>query len=153
MNWRKVRRKRAWELHAQGWSQRRIAQAFGVSQAAVSHWLVAGEGCFGAGNRPGAVPKLDAARLRLLPDLLGHGAEGWGFRGELRPCARVAAVLKEEFGVTYSRSPVSRLLKALAWTPQRPLERASQRDEAAIAHWRQVRWPELKKGRAQATGA
>ena len=35
-------------------------------------------------------------------------------------------------GVFYSRSHVSRRLKILAWTPQRPMERASQRDEAAI---------------------
>ena len=153
LDWRKARRKRAWELHAQGWSQRRIAQALGVSQAAVSRWLAAGQGCFGAENRHGAIPKLDAARLRLLPGLLSHGAEAWGFRGELWTCARVAAVIKAEFGVIYSRAHVSRLLKALDWTPQRPIERASQRDEAAIASWRQVRWPELKKGRSQTVGA
>ena len=29
-----------------------------------------------------------------------------------------------------------------------PLERASQRDAAAIEAWRGVRWPELKKARA-----
>ena len=87
-----------------------------------------------------------------MPDLLSHGAEVWGFRGELWTCARVAAVIEAEFGVLYSRAHVSRLLKALAWTPQRPIERASQRDEAAIAQWRAVRWPELKKRRVQTVG-
>ncbi len=79
-----------------------------------------------------------------MPDLLSHGAEVWGFRGELWTCARVAAVIEEEFGVRYSRAHVSRLLKAVEWTPRRPIERASQRDEAAIARWRIERWPELK---------
>ena len=79
-------------MHAQGWSQRRIAHALGVSQA---------------------------------------------------------AVIKEEFGVAYSRAHISRLLKTLNWTPPRPLERASQRDEAAIAAWRAERWPELEKGTCQ----
>ena len=153
LDWRKARRKRAWELHAQGWSQHCIAQAFGVSQAAVSRWFAAGQDCLGVGSRHGAAPKLDAARLRLLPDLLSHGAEVWGFRGELWTCARVAAVIQEESGVSDSRAHVSRLLKALDWTPQKPIERASQRDEAAIAHWREVRWPELKRGRSQTTGA
>ena len=88
-----------------------------------------------------------------MPDLLSHGAEVWGFRGELWTCARVAAVIQEEFGVLYSRAHVSRLLKALEWTPQRPIERASQRDEAAIAAWRTKRWPLLKKRRAQTAGA
>jgi putative transposase len=39
------------------------------------------------------------------------------------------------------------LLKALDWTPQLPLERAIQRDEEAIEHWRTEVWPELKKRR------
>ena len=144
---------RAFELHAQGWSQRRIAQALGVCQAAVSRWLANGRWQRRVPERRGLKAKLDAGSLKLLPDLLSHGAETWGFRGELWTCARVAAVIQEEFGILYSRAHVSRLLKALAWTPQRPIERASQRDEAAIARWRTERWPELKKTRVQTVGA
>ena len=150
--WRAGRRKRAFELHAQGWSQRRIARALGVCQAAVSRWLASGGWQSRAPERRGVKARLDARSLGQLLDLLSHGAETWGFRGELWTCARVAAVIQEEFGVLYSRAHVSRLLKALAWTPQRPIERASQRDEAAIARWREARWPELKKRRTQTTG-
>ena len=153
LGWRAGRRKRALELHAQGWSQRRIAWALGVSQAAVSRWLASGRWQGSVPERRGVKPRLAAKRLWLLPDLLGHGAEVWGFRGELWTCARVAAVIKEEFGVSYSRAHVSRLLKTLEWTPQRPIERASQRDEAAIEAWRTGRWPLLKKRRAQTAGA
>ena len=124
-----------------------------MSQAAISRWLVAGPGREGRSKRRGRPAKLAAEYLRLVPDLLSHGAEVWGFRGELWTCARVAAVIAEEFGVRYSPSQVSRLLKALAWTPQQPIERASQRDEAAIEAWRAQRWPELKKRRAQMAGA
>lgn len=153
IGWRAGRRKRALELHAQGWSQHRIAHALGVSQAAVSGWLSSARWQGSVPERRGVKPRLEAKNLSLLPDLLGHGAEVWGFRGELWTCARVAAVIQEEFGVAYSRAHVSRLLKALKWTPQRPLERASQRDEAAIAAWRAERWPLLKKKRAQTAGA
>lgn len=152
LGWRAGRRKRALELHAQGWSQRRIARALGVSQAAVSRWLASGRWQGNVPERRGIKPRLVAENLWLLPDLLGHGAEVWGFRGELWTCARVAAVIQEEFGVAYSRSHVSRLLKAIHWTPQRPIERASQRDEAAIARWRAERWPLLKKRHAQMDG-
>ena len=38
-DWRESRRLQAWELHQQGWSQRRIAEALGVTQGAVSQWL------------------------------------------------------------------------------------------------------------------
>lgn len=153
LRWRAGRRKRAFELHAQGWSQRRIARALGVCQAAVSRWLASGRWQHPLPERRGVKPRLAAKSLSLLPDLLSHGAEVWGFRGEVWTCARVAAVIQEEFGVLYSRSHVSRLLKTLGWTPQRPIERASQRDEAAIETWRTQHWPELKKKRAQTAGA
>jgi hypothetical protein len=37
-DWKEARRQRAFELKAQGWQQRAIARAFGVSDAAVSQW-------------------------------------------------------------------------------------------------------------------
>ena len=150
--WREQRRQRAFALTAQGWKQSQIAEALGVSQAAVSQWLVQDRGLEGNQERRGRPAKLAGEHLRLVPDLLSHGAEVWGFRGEVWTCARVAAVIKEEFGVLYSPSQVSRLLKALEWTPQQPIERASQRDEAAIEAWRSVRWPLLKKRRTQMAG-
>jgi len=47
---------------------------------------------------------------------------------------------------------VSRLLKRLAWTPQKPLERAAQRNEERIAYWRTSVWEELKKKRVGSGG-
>jgi transposase len=39
------------------------------------------------------------------------------------------------------------LCKAVRWSPQKPARRARQRDEAAIAQWREQTWPALKRGR------
>jgi transcriptional regulator with XRE-family HTH domain len=42
--WKDARRLRAWHLKHKGWSQRRIAEALGVSEGAVSQWMTrAGE--------------------------------------------------------------------------------------------------------------
>ena len=38
-DWRAERRKRAWALKQQGWLQKDIAAALGVSEGAVSQWL------------------------------------------------------------------------------------------------------------------
>jgi transposase len=54
-------------------------------------------------------------------------------------------VIEEEFGVSYSKSQVSRLLKELGWTPQVPITRAVQRDEEAIERWRAEAWPTLQE--------
>ncbi len=71
--------------------------------------------------------------------------EAYGFRGNVWTCARVAGVIWAEFGVAYHKAHVSRLLKALHWTPQMPVARAAQRHEAVIEQWRIQVWPELKK--------
>ena len=53
----------------------------------------------------------------------------------------------KEFGVSYHPAHVSRLLKALRHSLQKPQRRANQRDEEAIERWKDKRWPRLKKGR------
>jgi transposase len=150
--WKEGRRKRALELEKSGWKQCEIADALGVSAAAVSQWVAAarirGSEAWRAKPRPTGPVKLAPDQLHMIPELLSHGAEAYGFRGECWTCARVATVIWEEFGVAYHKAHVSRLLKALQWTPQLPMERAAQRDEAVIKQWRVEVWPELKKRRA-----
>jgi transposase len=58
-------------------------------------------------------------------------------------------VLRLEFGVSYHKAHVSRLLKKLQWTPQIPIERAEQRDDKEVDEWRRERWPALKKRRSE----
>lgn len=150
--WKEVRRLRALELKRDGWTYHEIAEALGVTKGAISRWMAAagsgGEQALRARPRKGAAPKLASEQAALIPEFLSHGAEAYGFCGELWTCARVAAVIREEFGVEYHRASVSRLLKALGWTPQLPIERASQRDEGAIEHRRVEVWPLLKKRRS-----
>ncbi len=142
---------RAFDLKRQHWKQRDIADALGVTKAAVSQWVKAADeyGIDGLVSHPhpGPRPKLTEAQLQRVPEFLSHGAEAYGFRGAVWTCARVATVIERELGISYSPSHVSRLLKHLKWTPQKPIERATQRDEALIAQWRTEIWPELKKER------
>jgi transposase len=79
------------------------------------------------------------------PEFLWHGAEAYGFRGEVWTRARVAQVIEEEFGVHYHKGHVGKLLQELRWTPQAPIRRALQRDAEAIRRWRAEVWPELRQ--------
>jgi transposase len=156
-DWREGRRLRAFELKQQGWSQQRIAEALGVSKGAVSQWMKRareGGGAEALKRRPapGAQPRLSEQQRARLPELLEQGAEAYGFRGEVWTCERVAIVIRKEFGVGYHPAHVSRLLKALRQSLQKPQRRASQRDEEAIEHWKEQRWPQLKRGRKRKAG-
>ena len=150
-DWREGRRLRAWELKQEGWPQQRIADALGVSKGAVSQWMKRGrEGGVQALKRqpaPGAPPRLSEEQRAEVPKLLERGAQAHGFRGDVWTCERVAEVIRREFGVSYHPAHVSRLLKALRQSLQKPQRRANQRDEEAIEDWKEERWPSLKKGR------
>ena len=155
-DWKEIRRWRALELKREGWKQEDIAEGLGVTAGAVSQWLTAvryqGAQALRARPHPGAPSRLSRTQKGLLPDFLAHGAEAYGFRGEVWTCARIAKVIEREFGVSYHKAHVSRLLKELEWTPQKPIQRAAQRDECQIADWRIKVWPELKKRRKRSAG-
>ena len=146
------RRFQALHLKQQGWSRQDIAAALGVSPVSVSRWFArvrdGGTEALRAHPSPGHPPKRSAAQKRLIPEFLWHGAEAYGFRGEVWTCARIAQGIEEEFGVRYPPGHVARLLQALHGTPQGPIRRAIQRDEQAIPRWRDEVWPELQR-RAQ----
>jgi transposase len=148
-SWSEGRRLRAWELHQMGWTQNRIAEALDVTQGAVSQWLHRAEReglpALHTHPEPGPQPRLTPAQLAQLPNLLACGAEAFGFLGDVWTRRRVAQLIKDAFGINYHPAHVSRLLKQIAWSPQRPIVRATQRDDEAIAVWYSERWPALKK--------
>jgi transposase len=141
------RRFRALHLKQQGWFRYDIAEALGVSPETVSRWFArardGGLEALRAHRSPGHPPKLSAEQKRLIPEFLWHGAEAYGFRGEVWTCARIAGVIEAEFGVRYHKDHIGRLLKELRWTPQVPIRRAIQRDQQAIQRWRDEVWPDL----------
>ena len=152
-DWKEWRRRRAWELSEQGWNQKEIAQALGVTQGAVSQWMKRGREQGEEGLRgkiaQGPHPRLSAEQMEQLPSLLEQGAEAHGFRGAVWTTQRVAVLIKKQFGVSYHPAHMSRLLKQIKYSVQQPIERASQRDEQAIRSWKEQRWPALKKSPAR----
>ena len=148
-DWREGRRLRAHELSQQGWRQKDIAAALGVTAGAVSQWLARaraeGGAALGKRSSPGAPPKLTREQKAQLPELLLRGAPAFGFTGDVWTAERVAAVIQDQWQVRYHPSHVARLLHACGWSRQRPTRRARQRDEEAIKQWQEERLPALKK--------
>lgn len=148
-NWREYRRLRAWEMHQQGYKQCAIAKAVGLTPSAVSRIIARGK----AGGvealrhqKPvGRQARLSDEQREQLVVELAQGAEAHGFAGDVWTTERVAQFIAARFGVKYHRDYMGPLLRQLGWSPQRPVVRASQRNEAAIAEWVEVTWPELKK--------
>lgn len=148
-DWREERRRPAWELAQQEWSQRKIAKALGVSEGAVSQWFKkarhGGVEALAAHPPPGSPSRLTAEQLHQLPTILTLGAETFGFRGDVWTARRIAQVIWQLYGVRYHRDSVSRLLRHSGWSRQQPVTHATQRDDAAVLVWHTERWPALKK--------
>ena len=85
-DWKEARRLRAWELVQQGWKQKDVAAALGVTKGAVSQWVSqARQGDVAAlrqRKHPGGRPKLNDGQRGQLPELLARRARGlwvqWG---------------------------------------------------------------------------
>ena len=96
-----------------------------------------------AGGRPaGPVDREPESPPRAVPGARGHGPRlsnrGWTTQ-------RIAALIERRLGVDHHRNHVGKLLHQLGWSHQTPERRALERDDAAIAAWRRVVWPRVKK--------
>ena len=143
------RRFRAWDLWQQGWKQKDIATALGVTKGAVSQWIKRGraEGVEGLRRSvaKGAKSRMSDEQRAQLPAFLTLGAEAFGYRGNVWTDQRVAEIIKRVFGISYHRDHCSRILRQIGWSVQKPIERAAQRNEEVIRCWKEEQWPALQK--------
>jgi putative transposase len=135
----------------EGATDQEVAVRFRVSRMSANRWRRA----LAAGGRPalaskgpgGAHCKLTPAQLDELQVLLDAGPGAWGWTDQCWTLARIAAVVRERFGVDYTLPGVDLLLHRMGWSVQVPTRRAAERDEDQIAAWREETWPEIKRPR------
>jgi transposase len=139
-------------LLAGGLSQAEIARQLGVSRSAVTRWKQRlekhGSGGLKRRRPPGRPSHLSAAQWRELLGLLERGAIAAGFDTERWTLRRVAAVIKRHFCIQYHFRWLGKALRARGWSPQRPIARARERDDALVEAWLRRDWPRVKRGLA-----
>lgn len=137
------------ELIEVGASDREVARRFRVTRMSANRWrraLAAGGRRALASTGPGGARcKLSPARLAELEAVLdaGPAACGWD-EDQCWTLARIAEVVRRRFGVDYTLAGLDVLLHRTGWSVQVPARQAAERDEAAIAGWRQEQWPIIK---------
>jgi hypothetical protein len=57
----------------------------------------------------------------------------------------VAELIERKFGIRLGLTAIGELLARLNLTPQKPLQRAYQRDPEAIEHWQRVSYPAIAR--------
>jgi transposase len=147
---RQARRLQAAELFAQGMRPAEVARQLGVSKQTASRWHAAwtagGAQALHSKGPNGVRPRLSDTDLHRLAVALDQGAEAHGFTGQVWTLRRIAQVVEREFGVRYHLGHLWAILhQRIGWSVQRPIRRATERDEAAIRRWVADDWPRIKQ--------
>jgi len=144
------RRLRAGKMFDDGSAQADVVRELGVSRETASQWHATWrehgvQGLLGA-QRAGRLPKLTDDQLVKVERALAKGPTRNGFPTELWTLSRIATVIEQVTGVSYSTTQTWWVLRErLGWSRQRPARRALEADPDAIAAWARNRWPVVKK--------
>ncbi|MFE6800163.1 winged helix-turn-helix domain-containing protein [Streptomyces sp. NPDC057681] len=151
----RVRRERvrlaAADLIEAGASDREVARQFRVTRMSANRWrraLVAGGRQALVSKGPGGARcKLDAGQLCSLEAVLDAGPAAAGWSDQCWTLARIAEVVHRRFRVEYTLAGLDLLLHRIGWSVQVPSRKATERDEAKIAAWKDEQWPVIKRRR------
>ncbi len=152
---------RRWVVKAvrAGLKQTAAAQTYGVSLRAVNKWVALAKAGGVRALKPkrrgrrvgeGRLSAAQAARIRRL--IIGKMPDQLKLPFYLWTRAAVAQLIEREFGIDVSLTTVGRYLRRWGMSPQRPVRRAYERDEQAIAQWLTDHYPAIarqaKRGKA-----
>jgi transposase len=139
------RRLAARKLLDEGVTQAEVARRLEVSRQSVSRWAEAPVKELAIIRRFGRKSTIDERLIDRLRQALIAGAKRQGFAADVWTLPRVRALIIKLGGPSFSTVHVWRLLGRMGFSPQRPVGRARERNEEAIAARKTQEWPRLKK--------
>ena len=127
-----------------------VMESYGMCRTTAYKWLakVRGRGrgkrALNARKGTGRPPKLTATQKRqVFRWINGKNPLQYGFDFGLWTRAIVRELIVRKFGIRLSITSVGSLLAELNLTPQKPLQRAYQRDPQAVERWQRETYPAL----------
>jgi putative transposase len=141
-------RLQAAEMFENGDGDGEVAARLRVTRVSANRW----RRLWKAGGRQALLSKgpggqscrLEGVQRRRLEELLRAGPAAYGYDDQDWTLARIADLIEERFGVSYTPQGVAVLLHRMGWSVQVPARRAAERDEEAIATWKRRDWPRIK---------
>jgi transposase len=133
----------------EGYCTAEVADFLEVHERTVRKWAERyrqyGEAGLIAKCHPGPTPRLtDAQQMTVLGWFTRNPTE-FGYRTELWTAARAAEQIHKAFGVRYNHRYLSQWLYERGITPQKPVTRPRERDDAEIQRWVKEEWKRIRK--------
>lgn len=140
---------RAVEQVQAGESPEAVVKALGFSRACIYNWLAlyraGGWGALKARVLKGRPQKISGAQMQwLYQTIIGKSPLQFRFEFALWTRPILQALLREEWKLKLSLSSISRLLKQMGLTCQRPLFQASEQDPARVRIWLETEYPAIR---------
>ena len=110
-------------------------------------WRAGGIAALASKGPGGEKCRLSPGQLAALAAELDKGPAAHGWADQRWTLERAAVLIGRLFRVRYSLRGTSFLLHRMGYTPQRPVHRAAERDEGAIAAWRATTWAKVRGSR------
>jgi transposase len=125
-----------------------VVKSLGMNRTSIYRWLKAAAGR-GKGERALAARPATGRPTKLTPTqqaqvfrwINGKDPRQYGLDFGLWTRQITATLIEQKFGVNLGLTAVGRLLARLGLTPQKPLQRAYQRDPQAIERWQRETYP------------
>ncbi len=132
-----------------GMSLKEVGMILKKDPSTISRWHTAflKEGRKGLERKPvsGRPRKLNDVELELLAKMLQRGAKAFGYKTDVWTLKRIAEVIYREFGVKYHPAHVSKLMKEIRFSKQKPEKQAIERNDEEIDLWTKRTWPYLRR--------
>lgn len=152
---RESRRNKGFRLLQAGTSQAEVARRLRVSRATVHSWnrqLEYGTHRRAITSRRGAPSRLSATDCLRLRRLLERCPVGQAAASGRWTLGAIAALIEQEFGISYSRSQVSRIVRGIGWDLRKGCAMPADRTRFH-AGWQRLARSKLAKLAALLTGS
>lgn len=143
-----VLRMQAIKAVGRGQSVKDIAAAYGVNTRTIYRWLSqfasGGQKALHAKPIPGRPPKVTPDEMRWIARAVRDECpQQFKFPYGLWTLSLIGKLIERKFGKSLSLASVSRIMKLLGFSAQRPLYQAWQQDPVLVQKWESETYPEI----------
>lgn len=138
----------------EGQTPETVAASMGVNVRSVFRWLAAfnsgGQNALQENPAPGRPTTVTPDQMAWLAKAICEKSPlQLRFKFGLWTLSIIRALIERQFGKTLSVATVSRLVRSLGFTPQKPLYRAWQQDAELVSVWQASEYPRIREAARQ----
>jgi len=133
-----------------GQSATDVAKTLGINRQTIYRWMAnylsGGQKALKAKPIPGRPPKLTPEQMQWIAEAVRENTpQQYQFEFALWTLKIIGALIERQFKIKLSINTLSRVMKLLGFSTQKPLYQAWQQDEKLVRQWEEELYPEIRR--------